>query len=169
MPGSDFFAPVPYSPVWLALGVGLVVAVAGWFAGLLLIGRNRRTHDGGGVVAISAATPGPTAPLPELRARYLGLLDELGAEHVAGALDARALALRISSLVRAFVTEAAPAGSADARAMALADLRSADLPCLAGPVADLVGAGYPTAFAPAAGTSPAGLLDAARDVVTAWS
>ena len=170
MPGSDFFGPVPYSPVWLVLGVGLVVAVTAWYAGLLLVGRVHRAPEAAGAAAPSAApAPGRTAPLPELRARYLDLLDEAGAAHRSGALDERALALRVSSLARAFATEAAPAGPGDARAMALADLRTAAVPALAGPVADLVGAGYPSAFAPAAGTSSAALLDAARELVATWT
>jgi len=165
VPGSDFFGPVPYSPVSLVLGIALVVAVAGWYAGLLLVGRGRRAPDS---EIAAAGSEAPRAALPELRAHYLGLLDGARTEHLAGALDDRALALRVSQLVRAFATEAAPAGADDARTMALTDLRAAVRPGLAGPIADLVGAGYPSAFASAPSTSSVELLDAARELVATW-
>lgn len=148
MPASDGLAPpVGYSGWWVALGVALLVLVLAWYAWVFWHTR--------------APRPRPAArDLDDVRRRYLAQIDEVGTLVARGELWARAAHQRLSSIVRAFVSETGQPVSA----ATLSELTRRG----PAPLADLVRGYYPSEFAPGAASDPTAAAAAARQLVSTW-
>lgn len=162
--------PVPYATHWAVLGVVLLLLAAAAVTVVLRVTRRPRVAPAPTAVAASVVAPvlAPAVALEEVRRRARAELREAAARHGAGDLDDRGLALAVSAAVRR-VAEAA--SGLPVSAMALDDLAGSGVPQLAGPVAAVVRACYPPAFAGGgrSGVADAGaLLGAAREAVDAW-
>ncbi|NIZ93579.1 hypothetical protein [Kineococcus rubinsiae] len=169
MPAADgLHPPVAYAGHWTVLAVLLLLLAAGAVLGVL---RATRTPAAPGPVGTESDAPEATVLPAAQRRRAHHDLDEAGRRYASGDLDDRGLALAVSATVR---EAAATASGVPASALALADLRTSPVPQLAGPVAAVVAACYPPAFAGGAaarGTAldATALLAAARAAVDAWT
>jgi hypothetical protein len=152
-----FFGPAqyPHFPVYLAAGILLLALVAGWYVFVIRFSRGRLPRT-------VVAGPVPRPDLPALRAKYLAMIAEVESEHRAGRLSERAVASRLSLLLRFFAFESS---GVDAQVMTLTDLRSADLPSVTGAVAQY----YPPAFREQHPGDPDAAVATAREVVLSWS
>lgn len=94
--GTDLAGLRDY-PWWvLVTGVVLVLAAAAWIALVLLLTSARRER---------ARTAVPLTMADSERARFLAEVEEHYAAYEAGALDLRALHLKLARTMRAFVSE----------------------------------------------------------------
>ncbi|RKR73833.1 hypothetical protein [Frondihabitans australicus] len=152
-----FFGPAQYEwwALYLVIGVLLVALVVAWF---VFVSRFSRTRVPRPVVE----APRRPADLRLLQAKYAGLIDEVEAEHRAGRLGDRAVARRLSLLLRFFASEAS---GVDAQVMTLSDLRLARLPTVTGAVEGY----YPPAFRASSETDAAEAVATAREVVRSWN
>jgi hypothetical protein len=146
---------VQYSPLWLVLGVVLLLLIAGWIIFVLLFTRRRRQ-------------PVPADPLPgipyqvgALRERFIALIDEVALAHATGVLDFRQSHQRLSLIVREF---AGSARGIRAPYMTLEDLRALQLTPLSATVGEL----YPGAFSGQENGSVQQAVDRARRLVGEW-
>lgn len=143
---NGFYPPVQYSPIWLLLGLLLILLIVGWFVFVLVFTRRRRQ-------AVTAGDPlAGIVPGPGLRETYLTLVDDVVRAHAEGALDFRQSHQRLSLIVREF---AAQARGVRAQYMTLEDLCATQLAPLSATVGEL----YPGAF----GADETGSLDVAAD------
>jgi len=156
---NGFFGPYQYPGwvLWTALGLVLLLLVAGWFVFVARFTARRLPPE-----ARLALRREPPADLASLRSRYLALIDEIASASEEGVLDDRAVHSRLSLLLRFFVHET---DGVDTHVMTLADLREADLPRLTGAVAQF----YPPAFERLRPGEPAQALETAREVVRSWA
>lgn len=164
---DDFYGPVSYSPLLLALAWGLValaVACAGWVVWqLFLKGRKR---------AAAAPPPPPQVrPAPvratDIRASYLERIEQIGAAHRSGRLSDRTAHQQLSGAVRSFVSEAS---GVPVNRFTLADLRaSLDTQPALRPVAEFVAELYSPSFARDANREVAESVRDALEVVQRWS
>ncbi|OMH25141.1 hypothetical protein BKD30_06670 [Tersicoccus phoenicis] len=155
--GGRFYGPIPYDPVWLWIGLGLLAAVVAWYVwALASTRRSRRKWQ----------LPGP-ADLPGLRTEYLARIDAVAAATERGELTARQAHQRLSRLVRVFAHQAS---GVSAHTMTLADLRAAQVPAVPGVagVADAVAVLYPAEFGVPEAADARRAVDAARQVVGSW-
>jgi len=143
---NGFFPPVQYSPIWLVLGILILLLIVGWYVFVLVITRRRRQDVASGD-PLAGIVPGPG-----LRETYLTLVDDVVRAHAEGALDSRQSHQRLSLIVREF---AAQARGVRAQYMTLEDLRATQLTPLSATVGEL----YPGAF----GADETGSLDVAAD------
>ncbi len=152
-----YFGPAqyPHFPVYLVVGILLLALVVGWYVFVVRFSRSRFPRP-------VVAGPAPRPDLPALRAKYLAMIDEVESEHRAGRLPERALASRLSLLLRFFAFESS---GVDAQVMTLTDLRQAALPAVTGAVEQY----YPPAFQKRHPGDPAGAVATAREVVRSWS
>ncbi|WAC66306.1 hypothetical protein OVA14_00425 [Agrococcus sp. SL85] len=153
LPAPDTYGPFGYGPWWV-LGVAMLLAVA------LAYGLAWAWTRPRGILE-----PPPPPPVPidvrSVKEKYLGMIDEVAAEHAAGELDARGLAQRLSLVLRFFAHEST---GVVAEVMTLRDLGEADLPTVRGAVEQY----YPSSFRRAARHDPESAVDAARRVVSTW-
>ena len=152
---SGFYPPTQYSPLWLLLGVIIILVVIGWFIFVLIFTRKRAVRT-----ATSQWDGLPQAG-PSLRDTYLTLIDEVQRASVDGTVDNRDAHQRLSLLVREF---AANARGIRAPYMTLEDLRATPLAPLAATVGEL----YPGAFSADSSGSVAEAADRARRLVIEW-
>ena len=129
---AELAGTVDYAAGWLVLAVVLLVAAAGWNAGVLFWGRPRRVPR--------SARPTPCDPAV-LRARYLEVIDRVEADHARGIIDLREAHRRLSWASRGFVQELT---GQTTLSMTLTDLQERDLSGLVAVVENA----YPPAFAP---------------------
>ena len=155
---DGFFGPWQYPlwGLWLALGLLLLGLVVAWVVFVVrFTARRLPPRD-------RALERAVRVDLPSVRARYLGLIDEVEEASVSGRLDDRAAHGRLSLLVRFFVHETA---GVDTHVMTLADLRESDLPRLAGAVETW----YPPVFRHDSPGDVRAAVATAREVVTTWA
>lgn len=152
---AGFFAPLPYSPLWLWAGIGLLVLVLGWYAFVFLSTRTRQ---------VQAAAPRFTPPsdIHRLKEAYLLRIDAVEADAAGGRLTSRACHQELSLLVRKFARDVT---GVDAPRMTLADLDRHPLPA----AADAVGRLYPGEFGAEPLPPIARSAEAARQAVRLWN
>jgi hypothetical protein len=152
-----FFGPAqfPHFPVYLVVGILLLALVVGWYVFVVRFSRGRFPRP-----VVDAAVKRPD--LPALRAKYLSMIDEVESEQSSGRLTERAVASRLSLLLRFFVFESS---GVDAQVMTLTDLRRAALPGVTGAVEQY----YPPAVRGDHPGDPAAAVATAREVVLSWS
>ncbi|GGC84328.1 hypothetical protein GCM10011512_08930 [Tersicoccus solisilvae] len=171
--GGRFYGPLPYEPVWLWIGLGLLAAVAAWYIWALASTRRSRKKW---------QVPGPEG-LPGLQRDYLARIDAVAVAADRGELTARQAHQRLSRLVRVFAHQAS---GVSAHTMTLADLRELSGNSLSGStttgapvsgasgasgvadVADAVAVLYPAEFGVPEAADARRAVDAAREVVSAW-
>ena len=145
---------VGYSPIWLLIGLALLVGVVAYF--LIVVAATRRRVD---EVVVHDDAP---VELPvEVRERVRHGIDTVERRVRSGTLDRRAAHEELSSLVREYVTAAT---GIPADRMTLADLERSDLRGTARAVARF----YPGLFAAAATDDVTGAIRAAREVIDGW-
>lgn len=153
LPAPDTYGPFGYGPWWV-LGCAVLLAAMLAYAAAWFLTRPRGVLE-----------PPPPPPVPidvrSVKEKYLGMIDEVAAEHAAGELDPRALAQRLSLVLRFFAHEST---GVVAEVMTLRDLGGADLPAVRGAVEQY----YPPSFRRAARHDPDAALAAARQVVATW-
>ena len=152
---NGFYPPTQFSPLWLLLGVIIILAVIGWFVFVLIFTRKRPLR------AATSQWNGLPQAVPNLRETYLTLIDEVQRATADGTLDKRDAHQRLSLLVREF---AANARGVRAPYMTLEDLRATSLVPLAATVREL----YPGAFSADSSESVAEAADRARRLVIEW-
>lgn len=158
-----FFGPVQYERfvLYLVVGILLIALVVAWYVFVVRFARTRIPR----AVGDTGRAP---ADLRVLKVKYAGLIDEVEAEFREGRYSERAVASRLSLLLRFFAHEAS---GVDAQVMTLSDLRAARVPA----VTSAVEAYYPPAFRPVSDqdaeseADPEAALDTAREVVRSWS
>lgn len=153
LPAPDTYGPFGYGPWWV-LGGTLLLLVLAAYAFAWLWTRPRGLLE-----------PPPPPPVPidvrSVKQKYLGLIDEVALEHAEGELEPRALAQRLSLVLRFFAHEST---GVVAEVMTLRDLQEADLPTVRGAVEQY----YPSSFRRAAKHDPDAAIAAARQVVATW-
>ena len=152
-----FFGPAQYERfvLYVVVGVLLLALVAGWYVFVVRFSRTRIPRP----VVAGATKP---ADLRLLKVKYSSMIDEVEAEHRAGRLTERAVAGRLSLLLRFFVFETS---GVDAHVMTLSDLRVARLPAVTGAVEGF----YPPAFRQQTDGDADSAVETAREVVRSWS
>lgn len=158
---GDYYPPMTYSPIWLALGVVILVGLIGWAVVVVTITRRVRQP--------APPQPPPHWRLAALQGDYLRRIDEVVRLADGAELQPRRAHQELSSIVREFVEEAS---GVQVGTMTLTELARSPLPSV-GPVRDVVGRLYPLEFGAQAGdaspVSVAAAAAAAREVVTRWS
>lgn len=153
LPAPDTYGPFGYGPWWV-LGASAILLVIAAYAFGWLWTRPR------GIL-----TPPPPPPVPidvrSVKEKYLGMIDEVAAEHAAGDLEPRQLAQRLSLVLRFFAHEST---GVVAEVMTLREVGEADLPSVQGAVSQY----YPSSFRRAAKHDPEAAISAARRVVSTW-
>ncbi len=157
MSADDFYPPMPYSPLWLAIGIVIIAAIGGW--ALVIWAQTRPPRP----VPVPAEPPGWR--LERLRAGALARVDEIVRLAQDDELTARRAHQELSVAVRQFVEEAS--GLA-APTMTLTELYRSGEPALR-PVTDVVLRLYPAEFGPGAGASLLEAARVARGVVARWT
>jgi hypothetical protein len=157
MPGGEgFYPPTTYAPIWVILGVILLVLVVAWF--VFVWWWSNRKHR--------MPHPPPAAdPLLEaarLKSKYYGLIEEVEGAWRAEELSTRAAHQKLGTLVRFFVFESS---GRKAQVMTLEDLNQANLRS----VADAVEQYYPAEFAAVEQGDVPSSANVAREVVGTWS
>lgn len=149
----DLYGPVQYMPWWVAgmlILVGLVLLTTAVWA----LTRPR------GILAPPPPPPPFVDPMA-VKYKYLGLIDEVAAEHDRGDLTPRALSQRLSLVLRFFAHETT---GVQAEVMTLEDLQDAELPYVHHAVANY----YPASFQRVARHDPPAAIELARKVVSTW-
>ena len=152
--GQNFYPPVQYSPVWLLIGVVLIVLVVGWILFVLLLTR-RRAEPVQFVDSIPQLTQ-------TVRDTYLARIDEVGRRYDAGAVGFSDAHHELSALVRSFASEAQ---GVRAQYMTLDDLRRTPHRALAETVERL----YPGAFSGKTGGRIDEAIHRANELVRTWN
>ncbi|AMM21131.1 hypothetical protein AX769_14525 [Frondihabitans sp. PAMC 28766] len=152
-----FFGPSQYQHfvLYLVIGALLVALVVAWYVFVVRFSRTRLPRP----VVAGAAKP---ADLRQLVVKYSSMIDEVDAEFRAGHLTERAVAGRLSLLLRFFAFETS---GVDAQVMTLSDLRVARLPTVTGAVEQY----YPPAFRQQTASDAGRAVETAREVVRSWS
>lgn len=152
-----FFGPAQYERfvLYLVIGVVLIALVVAWY---VFVARYSRTRFPREVVEGRRAP----ADIRLLKVKYAGMIDEVEGEFRAGRLTERAVASRLSLLLRFFAFESS---GVDAHVMTLSDLRRAPLPAVTGAVEEF----YPPAFREESPSDAAHAVQTAREVVRSWS
>jgi hypothetical protein len=153
---ADFVGPAAYSGPWTWLPYLLLLAVAGWYAWVLLGGRPPAEPE---EEFVSSRNPADT-----VRGRRLQELDRIDQYVRAGQMPLREGFQRLSATVRGFVGEVS---DVPARTMTLEELRASPHPR----VAEAIAALYPPEFAPGEATLDdfARSLQAAKELVRTWT
>ncbi|MCU1544430.1 MAG: hypothetical protein JWM50_2295 [Microbacteriaceae bacterium] len=151
---GEFFPPVQYSPLWLALGVLIIAVIIGWYLFALLSTRR--------APAPAAHLDGPRAFDPPVREAYLRRIDDVNRRYAAGDVGFSDAHHELSALVRSFAAEAR---GIRAQYMTLDDLRRTEHHGLATTVEAL----YPGAFSGAATGSIDAATARASELVRSWN
>jgi hypothetical protein len=153
---TDFVGPAAYAGPWTWLPYVLLLAVAGWYAWVLLGGRRP--------AEVAEEFVSSRNPADTVRGRRLQELDRIDQYVRAGQLPLREGFQRMSATVRAFVGEVS---DVPARTMTLEELRASPHPR----VAEAIAAMYPPEFAPGEASLDdfARSLHAARELVRTWT
>lgn len=154
MPGGNptFSPPVQFSPLWFALGIGIILLVIGFYVLALVFTRRRRNAP--------TATDGPPSQFA-LQQGYLGRIDAIAHAHARGTLTPREAHQQLSAVVREYVERSR---GLPAPYLTLDELRERGLD----PLSDTIGALYPGEFGPEPVASVAASADRARWLVSAW-
>ncbi len=164
MPVDELYDPVLYSWWVTVLGVVLVALAVAYVVWAVRFTRRRPEHDEPPPPAPPRRLGPYEDPFAELRPVYLGKVDALEQRFVAGELDARALHLELSAVVRDFGTVRR---GVDARVLTLSELRRIEGTRR---LANLIETYYRPAFARygSLGASSEKALDGARRVISQW-
>lgn len=154
-PAGQILPVVGYSPLWLVIGLLLILLVVAYYLLSLLLTRPR-----------PAPQPVPPAAAPrrsgaELQAVYLEQVERIEQLHAAGELSARRAHAELSRTVREFVSEAT---GVPADRMTLSELRATPFAGAAFAVSEY----YPLIFGPDEARSTEHGLHAARQVIALW-
>lgn len=162
MPTDELYAPMTYSWWVPTLGVALMLLAIAWVVIALVLTRRRPATTLPPPPPLLVARPGD--PFAAARPVYLARVDALERRFVAGELDARALHLELSAVVRDFATVRQ---GLDARVLTLSELRR-----LTGTrrLAALIETYYRPSFAQDGhvGASPERAVTGARRVISQW-
>lgn len=140
---------------WLAIAVGLVALVLGWYVLVWLLSR-RATER------VPVVTPPEPAPSREdLQRRYLAMVDEIVERYDGGELSRRLAHQKFGTLVRFYAHEAS---GVRADVMTLDDLTRARL----GGIAHAVSVYYPAEFASVESGDVHRSAEIARNAVRTW-
>lgn len=153
---NGYYPPAQYSPIWLIIGVALIVLVITWIV-LLLVFTARRPQ----ATVVAEPLGGFPADAATLQATYLSLIDEVAVAHGSGSLDFRQAHQRLSLIVRQFAGEAR---GIRAPYMTLEELRALRLT----PLSSTIGELYPGAFSGTETGSVEASLTRARRLVREW-
>ena len=154
---AEFYPPMTYSPVWLYIGVIILMAIAGWAVVIWTQTRPGRTPR--------KPEPPPGWRMARLKGDYIDRIDEIVRLAEAGDLDARRAHQELSVALREFVEEAS---GISAPTMTLSELGHSRNPAL-GPVTEVVRGIYPVEFGPDRNTSVFSAATFARQVVAQWT
>ena len=151
---GTFYPPVQYSPVWLVIGVVLLVIVVGWIVFVLLLTRRRaeRFEYVGSIPELTST----------VRDAYLARIDDVGRRYDAGDVSFSDAHHELSALVRAFASDAQ---GIRAQFMTLDDLRRTPHRALAETVERL----YPGAFSGTKGGRIDDAMARASELVRSWT
>lgn len=154
-PPPGFYAPDPYSDLWVWLGVAILAVVGCWYAWVWWSTRSR-----------PVVVPPRIAPdrLTRLRADYARQIDLVVAQADEGVITQRRAHQQVSVLVRHFVHEVS---GIHAPTMTLTDLSSSGERLT--PVSKVVAVLYPGEFAPREAQTIGGAARVAKQVVARWS
>jgi hypothetical protein len=154
---ADFYPPMTYSPVWLYLGVVILMAIVGWAVVIWAQTRPDRTPR--------PPEPPPGWRMTRLKGDYLERIDEIVRLAEAGEIDSRRAHQELSVALRQFVHEAS---GISAPTMTLSELGHSRNPVLR-PVTEVVRGIYPVEFGPDRDTSVYQAASYAREVVAQWT
>jgi carbon starvation protein CstA len=159
MPDAKQLAPpVPYRPLWLIIGVTLLVAVVIWYGVVWYLTRRRKLHT---IHTLPLLHPA-VVDLAKLKAKYLALISDIERQYQAGKINARTVHQVLSMTVRLFVFEAR---GLRAHLLTLSDLKKSDQTALVA----LIEAYYPPEFAELENGSAPDAIAGAKGLVSAWS
>jgi hypothetical protein len=153
---ADYNPLAQYWWGWMAIAIGLVVLAVLWYVFVWWVSR-RATE----MVTVTDVEPVPAPSREELRARYLGLVDEVVASYERGGISRRAAHGKLGTLVRLYAQEAS---GVRADVMTLDDLTRARL----GSIAHAVSVYYPAEFASVESGDVHRSADVARQAVVSW-
>ncbi|RUR01143.1 hypothetical protein [Labedella endophytica] len=153
---ADYNPLAQYWWGWMAIAIAIVVLVVLWY--VFVWWWSRRATESVTVPDVEAV---PAPSREELRARYLGLVDEVVAAYDDGALTRRAAHRKLGSLVRLYAQEAS---GVRADVMTLDDLTAARL----GSIAHAVAVYYPAEFASVESGDVRRSADVAKQAVVSW-
>ncbi len=150
--------PLPYPIVWLLIGLGLLVLVGIWIAGIFWLTREKKLKT----VSSLQAKPAAQVDMYALRAKYLKLIDDAVLAYNSGTISARILHNQLSLLVRGFVYEAC---GFPAPRLTLSDLKKSRQRELTQLIEQL----YPVEFAMITTANAQVATEAARKLVNTWA
>lgn len=153
-PQGTIMPAVNYWMIWGFVGGFLVLAVIAYYLWAYLSTLPRRRLP-------QLATPSPAPDLGEVRARYLGRVDDVEGRYRAGALSTRRAHAELSVVVRDYVAEAT---GVRADRMTLSELRRTQLYGTTHTVEQF----YPIVFGSREYRGVAQGANAARSVITTW-
>lgn len=154
---ADFYPPMSYSPLWLAIAVAILLGIVGWASVIWAQTRPARSAE--------PAPPSPQWRLAILKRQYVARIDEIVRLADADELSVRRAHQELSLGVRQFVQEAS---GVTAPTMTLTELGRTGIPEMA-PVSDVVLRLYPVEFGPDRTGSVREAATVARDVVARWT
>ncbi len=93
---------VDHDILWLLLGVGLLLLLAGWYFLVWWLTRKKVLRSVTNLAPREPVLPDMTA----IRAKYLALIDEVEKSHQSGEISTRTVHQRLSVLLRFFAQEA---------------------------------------------------------------
>ncbi|MGL4339009.1 MAG: hypothetical protein ACRCSP_01100 [Rhodoglobus sp.] len=150
---SEFLPPVQYLPWWGILGVLLLALVIAWYFFVFFSTRASQVPQQRPVEIVP--------PTDDIRARYLGLIDQARLAHANGFVSAREAHHKLSLIVRSFVSEREGKSTGH---LTLRDLRATPFTSLSDTVEKL----YPGEFAHDHRGTVAQAADEAIRLVTTW-
>ncbi|KAB1657306.1 hypothetical protein F8O01_08670 [Pseudoclavibacter chungangensis] len=145
---------VPYSVIWLVLGILLVGAVPLYYLLVYALTRPRPEREPEPVVEVPVS-------VPQLQHDYLVRVDGIRHRHAAGELTPRRAHAELSSAVRDFVAQAT---GVEADKMTLTELRRTPYVGASYAVAEF----YPLVFGVDEARSVDHGVDAAKQVISLW-
>jgi hypothetical protein len=147
--------PIQYRLLWLIIGLAIVLLIGAWYAFALWHTRRKKPKS---LDTLKQLSP---SDLASLKAKYLGLIEELYQKFVRGEISLRQLHIELSMTVRSFVQEAS---FFPAPYLSLSELRGSPYPQLT----KLISEYYPTEFAAIENGNAAGSTQAAKGLVQQW-